>query len=590
MSDYFFLHFQAKIGYNIRYWRFFMTVFFSIFIILLGYLIGSIPTGLIIGKVFYQKDLHAEGSGATGATNSMRVLGKKAALFVFLFDFIKALIPASIALLFKLPVNMTIVAFVTVLGHCFPLFANFKGGKAVATSLGFFAFFFPWPTTFGLFAFTISFILFDTISLSSIIAATTVFAIIHTHTSETATTKLFIFLIWALLIYRHKDNVIRIIKHTENKIVTSLKNKMIFAALTSIIVILSSLFTLATPKDNATLKTLFNNEISHLNQQKQNYENVANTSPTPTSYYNFYKAQVLHDAYSLITYDISNTYEPHSQSDVSERLIVDYHFSSRINLNAHEADEVFTKYNTQYQTLELPEEQKELLDEMKTYLMQKYPAARTQREPERQISLQYIKVNNSWVLPANEQVILSEYLNNYIFVNNFSTSYLGSDENALSQTITEKLKTDKKPDINSTESLSDFTTKYITYLKNQTLLELPYTVENSKKSSANSIDEMYVTYTFNSKILIPTTEIKTYLAAKQLLIDSTPVDQKEQVLKVAKQELFDKFPKKHDTTLPTITHISLPFSKPENTTKWILSQYDYTRFENYVNNQLITEV
>lgn len=566
-----------------------MTIFFSTLILLLAYIIGSIPTGLIIGKVFYNKNLHEEGSGATGTTNSMRVLGKKAALFVFFFDIIKALIPSLIALFFQLPVNVSIIAFTTVLGHCFPLFAHFKGGKAVATSFGFFAFFFPWPTTIGLLMFAISFILFDTISLSSILAATTVLLILLTMTAESFMTKLFITFIWILLVYRHKDNMKRIFKREENKMIISLKKKMILAAITSVIVILSSLFTLATPKDNATLKRLFNTEISRLNQQKINYERIAESTPTPTSYYNLYKSNVLHDAYSLINYDIVSTYTPHVQSDISERLIVDYHFSTRINLNAHEADEAFAKYNQQYQTMTTPEKQKEILEEMKSYLLQKYPAARTQRDPEKQVSLQYIKVNNEWVLPANEQVILTNYLNDYVFVNNFSTSYLGSDENVLSQLITEKFQNLQRIDVNSNESLPDFVSHYIQHLKYQTFIELPYTVENSRKSTENTTETMYVTYVFNTKTIIPTKEIQAQLIRKQAFIDALPNEEKEKATKVAKQEFIDQFPKKSDPTLPTLTHITLPFSRVKDGEKWTLSDYDFNRFQTYVQTQLITE-
>lgn len=566
-----------------------MTIFFSILILTLAYLIGSIPTGLIIGKVFFQKNLHEEGSGATGTTNSMRVLGKKAAAFVFLFDIIKALIPALITLFFKLPVNISIIAFATVLGHCFPIFAQFKGGKAVATSFGFFAFFFPWPTTLGLLAFTISFILYDMISLSSILSASTVLLIVLANPSESLFTKLFVFFIWALLIFRHKDNIERIIKKAENKIVISLKKKMIFVALTSIIVIISSLFTLATPKDNATLKNLFDSEITHLNQQKQYYESIAKSSPSPKSYYNLYKSQILHDAYTLITYDIQNSYTPALQNDTSDRLIVDYKFSTRINLNANEADEIFEKYSLQYQTLAQSTKQIELLEEMNNYLLQKYPASRTQREPEQHISLQYLKVNNNWILPANEQINLTNYLNEHIFVNNFSTSYLGSDENALSLFILQHFPNNSVPNINSNISLTDFSTAYITHLKNRVFTELSYTIENSNKSTTDSIETMFVTYQFNSKTIIPTKAINDYVRKKQSEIDALPPDQKEQAIKIAKQEIIDSFPKTNDKTLPLVGQLILPFSKTNETENWTLSENDIARFKNYVETHIISE-
>lgn len=567
-----------------------MTTFFSIFILTFAYLIGSIPTGLIIGKVFYQKNLHNEGSGATGTTNSMRVLGKKAALFVFLFDIIKALIPTAITLFFQLPVNITIIAFATILGHCFPVFANFKGGKAVATSFGFFVVFFPWPTTLGFLVFTTSFILFDMISLSSILASTAIMLMTVIFSHESFITKMFIFFIWSILIYRHKDNIKRMIQKKENKMTVSLKHKLILTAITSIIVIISSLLTLSTPKDDAVLKKLFTSEIQHLTEQKQNYQTVAQTNPTPNAYYDLYKSNILLDAYNLITYDINSTYTPTLQNDISEKLVVEYNFSSRINLNAHEADEIFTKYNTRFQTLLDETQKKELLEEMYTYLVQKYPATRTQGAPLNRISLQYAKINNEWILPANAQIELSNYLNSDIFVNNFATSYLGSDENALSQTITQTIPVQTMPDINTNTSLQVFASDYITYMKNESFIELPYNTDSSKKTESNIGQTMLVTYSFNTQSIIPVKEIQAFIAQKQAEIDKLPEDQKSDNMKLAKQALIQKFQKKETVKLPDSKQLTLSFYKGDHPADpWKLSPDDFNRFQTFVTTQLIIE-
>lgn len=110
-----------------------------------AYLIGSIPTAVWVGKIFFRTDVRNQGSGNAGATNTFRVLGKKAGTFVLLFDVFKGWAGTSISiaalgqglidedhlLFWKL-----IFGFVTVLGHVFPVFAGFKGGKGVASLLG----------------------------------------------------------------------------------------------------------------------------------------------------------------------------------------------------------------------------------------------------------------------------------------------------------------------------------------------------------------------------------------------------------------------------------------------------------------------
>ena len=117
---------------------------YNVFAVIIAYLIGSIPTALWLGKLAYGINIREHGSGNSGATNTFRVLGKPAGIFVLLFDIAKGL--GTVALLawfnpfeaetweqvnFKL-----IIGLVAVLGHIFPIYANFKGGKGVATLLG----------------------------------------------------------------------------------------------------------------------------------------------------------------------------------------------------------------------------------------------------------------------------------------------------------------------------------------------------------------------------------------------------------------------------------------------------------------------
>ena len=101
-----------------------------------GYLFGSIPFALVIGKVFYKTDVREHGSGNLGGTNAGRTLGAKAGVSVAVMDVLKATIAMAITALFSYE-SIIFAGFFATLGHCYPIFANFKGGKAVSTAMGF---------------------------------------------------------------------------------------------------------------------------------------------------------------------------------------------------------------------------------------------------------------------------------------------------------------------------------------------------------------------------------------------------------------------------------------------------------------------
>ncbi|MCM3766825.1 glycerol-3-phosphate 1-O-acyltransferase PlsY [Neobacillus niacini] len=105
-------------------------------LLLASYLIGSFPTALIVGRVFFGVDIRDHGSKNPGATNTLRVLGKKSAIIVLLFDLAKGALAASLPLLFQLDAEPLYFGLVAVIGHCFPIFAGFRGGKAIATTAG----------------------------------------------------------------------------------------------------------------------------------------------------------------------------------------------------------------------------------------------------------------------------------------------------------------------------------------------------------------------------------------------------------------------------------------------------------------------
>lgn len=193
-------------------------------IILLGYVIGSIPFALVVGKVFYHTDVRQHGSKNLGGGNTGRVLGKKAGLAVMTLDILKVALVVFLAVtLVKSELAIMCGSLAAAIGHCYPLFAGFKGGKAVATMYGFlfgifvFAGHSIWVFLFPLAVFLLVLYLTKIIALASIFsaAAVTVFMYVTTH-SVPATVTLVIFTL--LILVRHRKNIERILNHQENKI------------------------------------------------------------------------------------------------------------------------------------------------------------------------------------------------------------------------------------------------------------------------------------------------------------------------------------------------------------------------------------
>ncbi len=190
--------------------------------ILFGYLFGSIPFALIIGKVFYKTDIRTKGSGNLGGSNAGRVLGKTAGISVTVFDPLKATM--VILLVFQFAPNYAAIAGVfAAIGHSYPIFAQFKGGKAVSTAAGYLLgvaiiqskiielFVIPASLFFILLKLT------KIVSLSSMIAATTSIFIAYFITQNFFLTFNFI-LIDILIIYRHRENIKRLLNGTERKV------------------------------------------------------------------------------------------------------------------------------------------------------------------------------------------------------------------------------------------------------------------------------------------------------------------------------------------------------------------------------------
>ena len=122
--------------------------------LVIGYLLGSISTGVIVSRVFGHKDIRSEGSGNSGTTNMLRVMGKKYALLTFAGDLLKGIVAVLIGKAWLGTQAGEIVgAFGAILGHNFPLYFGFKGGKGIATSFGCLLIVFPVQTlcAFGVF-------------------------------------------------------------------------------------------------------------------------------------------------------------------------------------------------------------------------------------------------------------------------------------------------------------------------------------------------------------------------------------------------------------------------------------------------------
>lgn len=196
----------------------------TIVLLILAYLLGSIPSGLWIGQIFFKINLREHGSGNTGTTNTFRILGKKAGMATFVIDFFKGTIATLLPFIFHVQgVSPLVFGLLAVIGHTFPVFAGFKGGKAVATSAGVIFGFAP------LFCLYLAIVFFGTLYLGSMISLSSVTAALAAVLGVIlfplirfllpSYDLLFVVIILALaslIIIRHKDNINRIQNKTEN--------------------------------------------------------------------------------------------------------------------------------------------------------------------------------------------------------------------------------------------------------------------------------------------------------------------------------------------------------------------------------------
>ena len=203
--------------------------------LMIAYLLGSIPSAVWIGKKYYGIDIREHGSKNAGTTNMLRVLGRRAALPVFALDFLKGFVAVSLLGLMRYDadissawlINLKILAvFAAVAGHIFPIFANFKGGKGVATLVGAVTGIYPMIILLCFAVWALVFMISHYVSLASMTAGCCfpMFVIIYSSSEWSRnndisfTFIIFAFAVAALLLWSHRKNIERLKSGTESKI------------------------------------------------------------------------------------------------------------------------------------------------------------------------------------------------------------------------------------------------------------------------------------------------------------------------------------------------------------------------------------
>lgn len=181
-----------------------------------AYLLGSIPSGVWIGKKMYGKDIREFGSGNSGTTNTFRVLGFKAGVMVLLADVLKGTIAGMLPYLLHSDLNPMVVGLGAIIGHTFPIFAQFKGGKAVATSAGVLL---AYNSPFFIFSVSLFLII---LYFSRMVSFSSMLALLIITPSSLMTHDWILTTIAGILtifiIIRHKENIKRIRLGTESKV------------------------------------------------------------------------------------------------------------------------------------------------------------------------------------------------------------------------------------------------------------------------------------------------------------------------------------------------------------------------------------
>jgi glycerol-3-phosphate acyltransferase PlsY len=186
--------------------------------LIFAYLCGSIPFAYIITKAVKKVDIRKVGSGNPGTTNVFRSVGKGAGIVVFILDILKGFVPVLFAVFIDDSFFYSmIVAALAIVGHIFTVFLNFNGGKGVATGFGVFLALIPLPSLVSFVVFLVFFLCSGYVALGSMLAAIALPLATYFLGYSSLKYMIFSLTVAVLIIYKHKDNIIRLKNGTENK-------------------------------------------------------------------------------------------------------------------------------------------------------------------------------------------------------------------------------------------------------------------------------------------------------------------------------------------------------------------------------------
>lgn len=189
--------------------------------IIISYFLGNISGGMIFGKILFNKDIRNYGSKNAGTTNALRVFGLKAGVLTFIIDFLKSILACYIGMKFLGLNGILLSGIFVVLGHNWPVFLNFKGGKGIASSFGFIVFLDYRLALIAISIFILIVIFTKYISLGSMLSTASVLPISYMFFGYRNIYVLSTFLFLLLLtFYRHKSNIVRLLNGNENKFAT----------------------------------------------------------------------------------------------------------------------------------------------------------------------------------------------------------------------------------------------------------------------------------------------------------------------------------------------------------------------------------
>lgn len=209
-----------------------MKVFLPICLMALSYLLGSIPFGILIGKI-KGVDIREYGSHNIGATNAFRVLGPALGILVFILDFSKGAIPVLLTkYIIKWPddylpflIHPLIYGLLAIIGHLFPVFLKFKGGKGISCFAGVMILYCWQISVIAFFTFIIVFLIFRIVSISSMVAALMLIISYFILRIKDIPLLITISVMFVLIVYKHRSNIARLIKGEENRIDFTKKTK-----------------------------------------------------------------------------------------------------------------------------------------------------------------------------------------------------------------------------------------------------------------------------------------------------------------------------------------------------------------------------